>query len=82
METSFAKTIDIEGAKTALSDAVKEGKEATRRAVRHGIRAIEDLDEDAVSSVRHHPRTTVALTFGVAMGSGVVLGWLLARARS
>ncbi len=81
MDTAFAKkTIDFEGAKVALSDALDEGTQATRRAVRHGIRAIEELDEDARSTVRHHPRTTVALTFGVAMGAGLVLGWLLARA--
>jgi ElaB/YqjD/DUF883 family membrane-anchored ribosome-binding protein len=90
-ETAFAKTVragekfaesvcDIEDAKAAISAAVDEGKEAARRVVIRGRRAAEDLDEEAVREVRKHPRTTVAVTFGVAMGAGLLLGWLLARA--
>ncbi len=72
---------DIENAKAALSEVVDEGKEAARRAFKRGRRAAEDLDEDAVRSVRQYPRTTVAVTFGIAMGAGLFLGWLFGRAR-
>jgi ElaB/YqjD/DUF883 family membrane-anchored ribosome-binding protein len=91
-QTSFAKTVrtgekiaesvyDIASAKAALSEVVDEGKEAARRAIKLGRRAAEDLDEDAVRGVRQHPRTTVALTFGIAMSAGLLLGWLFGRAR-
>jgi ElaB/YqjD/DUF883 family membrane-anchored ribosome-binding protein len=87
METAFAKTLgargNVESARAAMSAAVDEGKEAARRVVRRGIRAVEDLEQDAVHEVRKHPVTTVALTFGVGIGVGVgaglLLGWLLAR---
>jgi len=72
---------DIENAKAALSEVVDEGKEVARHAVRRGIRAVEDLEADAVQEVRRHPRTTVAITFGVALSAGLLLGWLFSRAR-
>jgi len=68
---------DIENAKAALSEVVDEGKEVVRR----GIRAVEDLEADALQEVRRHPRTTVAITFGVALSAGLLLGWLFSRAR-
>ncbi len=91
-ETTFAKTVragekiadsvcDIENAKAAISAAVDEGKEAARRVVIRGRRAAEDLEEDAVRGVRRYPRASVGVTFGVAMGAGLLLGWLLGRAR-
>jgi len=90
-EVAFPKTMqvgekiaeavsDIENAKAALSEVVDEGKEAARRAFKRGRRAAEDLDEEAVRGVRQHPRTTVAVTFGIAMGAGLLLGWLFGRA--
>ena len=94
MRTAFAKTVraggefaqsvhNVESAKAAMSAAVDEGKEAARRAVRRGIRAFGDLEQDALHEVRRHPGTTVALTLGVGigvgMGAGLLLGWLLAR---
>jgi len=60
---------------------VDEGKEAARRAFKRGRRAAEDLDDEAVRGVRQYPRTTVAVTFGIAMGAGLLLGWLFGRAR-
>ena len=91
-EVAFAKTVrvgdkiaeavsDIEKAKAALSEVVDEGKEAARRTVRRGIRAVEDLEADALQGVRKHPRTTVAITFGMALSAGLLLGWLFGRAR-
>jgi len=72
---------DIENAKAALSEVVDEGKDAARRVVIRGRRAAEDLDEDAVRGIRRYPRTSVAVAFGVAMGAGLLLGWLFGRAR-
>jgi ElaB/YqjD/DUF883 family membrane-anchored ribosome-binding protein len=82
----FAESVHkVKSAKAAMSAAVDDGKEAARRAVRRvrrGIRAVEDLEEDALHEVRRHPGTTVALSFGVGMGVGLLLGWFLARTRS
>ncbi len=72
---------DIEEAKAAISAAVDDGVEAARRAVRHGRHVAEDLVEDATRRVRRYPLQTVAATFGVAMGAGLLLGWLIARIR-
>jgi len=90
-EVAFPKTMrvgekiaeavsDIDNAKAALSEVVDEGKEAARRAFKRGRRAAEDLDEEVVRGVRQYPRTTVAVTFGIAMGAGLLLGWLFGRA--
>jgi len=91
-EIAFAKTVrvgekiaeavsDIENAKAVLSEVVDEGKEAARRALKRGRRAAEDLDEDAVRGVRQYPRAAVAVTFAVALGTGLLLGWLFGRVR-
>ena len=91
-EIAFAKTVrvgekiaeavsDIENAKAVLSEVVDEGKEAARRALKRGRRASEDLDEDAVRGVRQYPRAAVAVTFTVALGTGLLLGWLFGRVR-
>ena len=91
-EVAFAKSVragekiaeamsEIENAKAALSEVMDEGKEAARRAVRRGIRAVEHLEADALQEVRKHPRTTVAITFVMALGAGLLLGWLFGRAR-
>jgi len=87
-ETAFARTMragekitDIDSARAAVSVAVDEGKEVARRAVRRGIRAVEDLEADALQEVRRHPRTTVAIAFGMALSAGLLLGWLFGRAR-
>ena len=90
-ETAFDKTVragekvaesvcDIENAKAAISAAVDEGKEAARRVVIRGRRAAQDLDDDAVRGIRRYPRTSVAVTFSVALGAGLLLGWLFGRA--
>jgi len=94
-EIAFAKTVrageklaesvcDVERAKAALSTALDEGKAAARRVVNRGRRAFEDLQElqdTAVQRVRKHPRSSVAVTFGVALGAGLLLGWVVGRAR-
>jgi len=94
-EIAFAKTVrageklaesvcDVERAKAALSKALEESKAATRRVIasgRHAIEDLQDLQEDAVRRIRQHPRTTVAATFGIALGAGLLAGWLLGRSR-
>jgi len=94
-EIAFAKTVrageklaesmcDVERAKAALATALDESRAAARRVVNSGRRAVEELQElqdDAVRRIRQHPRTTVAATFGIALGAGLLVGWLLGRAR-
>jgi ElaB/YqjD/DUF883 family membrane-anchored ribosome-binding protein len=94
-EIAFAKTVrageklaesvcDVERAKATLATALDEGKAAARRVVKRGRHVVEDLEElqdTAVQRIRQHPRTTVAITFGLALGAGLLLGWLVGRAR-
>ena len=94
-EIAFAKTIrageqlaesacNVERAKAALLTALDEAKATARRAVHRGRRAVEDLQElqdNAVQRIRKHPRSTVAITFGAALGAGLLLGWVVGRSR-
>jgi len=79
----FAESLcDVERAKAALVAALDEGRTAARRAVTRGRHAVEDLQElreEAERGIRKHPLTTVAATFGVGLGVGLLLGWVFGR---
>jgi hypothetical protein len=53
----------------------------TRRAVRRGRLAAEDLIDEAAHNIKQRPLQTVALTFGLAFGTGVLFGWIASRIR-
>jgi hypothetical protein len=61
--------------------AVEDYAEGTRRAVRRGRLAAEDLIDEAAHSIKQRPLQTVALTFGLAFGTGVLFGWMASRTR-
>lgn len=63
----------------AVSEAVEEGMEATRRAVKRGREAAEDLVEEATHNVKRYPLQSLAITFGVAFWAGALAGWFVAR---
>jgi len=70
---------DMGRVKTVFSDAVEEGKDAARRAVKRSRHAAEELMEEAAHEVKRYPLQTVAITFGAAFAAGLVLGWLAGR---
>jgi ElaB/YqjD/DUF883 family membrane-anchored ribosome-binding protein len=65
--------------KEAVADAVEDGINAAKRAVKQGRRAAEDLVDDAEYKVKQHPLSTLGVSFGIGLGLGAVIGILLAR---
>lgn len=64
-----------------IVSAVEDYADGTRRAVRRGRHAAEDLIDEASRGIKQRPLQTVALTFGLAFGTGVVFGWIASRTR-
>jgi ElaB/YqjD/DUF883 family membrane-anchored ribosome-binding protein len=65
--------------KETVADAVEDGISATKRAVKQGRRAAEDLVDDAEYQVKQRPLSAVGVSFGIGLGLGAVIGVLLAR---
>ena len=51
----------------------------SKRAVKHGRRAAEDLVDDAKYLVKQHPLSAVGVLFGIGLGLGDLIGVPLAR---
>ena len=69
----------VEHMKEAVADAVEDGVNAAKRAVKQGRRAAEDLVDDAKYQVKRHPLNAVGISFSVGLGLGALIGILLAR---
>ena len=63
----------------AVADAVEDGIATTKRSLKRGRQAAEDLVDDAEHYVKRHPLSTLGMSFGVGMGLGAVIGFLLSR---
>jgi hypothetical protein len=57
-----------------IVSAVGDYAHGTRRAVRRGRLAAEELIDEAAHSIKQRPLQAVALTFGLAFGTGVLFG--------
>jgi hypothetical protein len=57
-----------------IVSAVDDYAHGTRRAVRRGRLAAEELIDEAAHSIKQRPLQAVALTFGLAFGTGVLFG--------
>lgn len=64
-----------------ILSAVEDYADGTRRAVRRGRHAAEDLIDEAARSIKKRPLHTVALTFGLAFGTGFLFGRIASRIR-
>ncbi len=62
-------------ASTAIADAIDEGAGVIKRAVKRSGDVAEELMDDTVQRVKRHPMETMAMTFGVGLVAGVVVGW-------
>jgi len=69
----------VERVKGAVADAVEDGIDAAKRALKQGRRAAEDLVDDAEHQVKQHPVSTVGAFFSIGLGLGAVIGILLTR---
>jgi ElaB/YqjD/DUF883 family membrane-anchored ribosome-binding protein len=65
--------------KEAVADAVEHGIATTKRSLKQGRQAAEDLVYDAEHHVKRHPLSALGMSFGVGVGLGAVIGFLLSR---
>ena len=69
----------VERVKGAVADAVEDGIDAAKHPLKQGRRAAEDLVDDAEHQVKQHPLSTLGAFFGIGLGLGALIGFLLAR---
>jgi ElaB/YqjD/DUF883 family membrane-anchored ribosome-binding protein len=65
--------------KEVITDAVEDGLRAARHTIKQGREVAEEAMDEAVHAVKKYPLQTVAVTFGVALATGALLGWLACR---
>jgi len=65
--------------KEKAAKAMDEGVETARRALHRGRLAAEDMIDETEYRIKKQPLESVAITFGVGLGIGAVIGWLLRR---
>lgn len=73
--------VEMDRMKVKMAQAVDDGVEAARRVVKRGRNVAEDMIDDTAYAIKHEPLKSVAITFGVGIGLGVVIGWLIHRDR-
>jgi len=75
-------TEEVGALKTAMKDAVEEGKEAATKGVEQMRRQVRDLrhvPDDLAYRVRHEPLRAVGLAVGVGLVAGCLFGWFVGR---
>lgn len=74
----FAEVVpDMNRVKTSVEDGVK----GARRAVKRGRYVAEELMESAIHSMKRHPVQNAAISFGLGLGVGISLGWMISHAQ-
>jgi len=66
-------------ATSAIADAIDDGTEVMRRAVKQGGDAAEEFLNDTTQRIQRHPVLTVAATFAVGVAAGTLIGWMMKR---
>jgi F0F1-type ATP synthase assembly protein I len=62
-----------------MADAIDQGTNVIKHAIKRGGDTAEELLEDATQRVKRHPVETMAATFAVGVVVGGFLGWLVTR---
>lgn len=73
---------EVRLAKSLAGDAIEDGVNAARRAVksaRRTIERLEDVKDDGIYLVKRRPLKTIAMTAGVGFTAGLVAGWIAGR---
>lgn len=71
--------LNVDRLKERATLAIEDGVVDAKRMVKRGVYAAEDLVEDTAHRIKKDPFASVGITFGVGMGLGVFVGWLIAR---
>lgn len=66
---------------STLEEKMEAAEDATRRAIKRGRHAAEDLLDEATYEVKRRPVQAVGLTLGIGLTVGLALGWLLGHNR-
>ena len=66
-------------ATSAMADAIDEGTNAIKHAIKQTGDVAEELLEDTTQRIKRHPVETMAATFTLGVIVGGFLGWLVAR---
>ncbi|MFZ4984215.1 MAG: hypothetical protein ACOYLF_02030 [Blastocatellia bacterium] len=64
-----------------VANAVEDKYDEARRVIRRGQYAAEDLVDEASHRIKRDPLSSVAITFGVGLGVGLLIGALVRRDR-
>ena len=66
-------------AASAMADAIDEGTNVIKHAIKRGGDTAEELLDDTKQRVKRHPVETMAATFTVGVIVGGFIGWLVSR---
>jgi len=66
-------------ATSAMADAIDDGVNVIKRAVKRSGDAAEELMDDTAQRVKRHPTETIAATLGLGLLAGVFIGWMIKR---
>jgi ElaB/YqjD/DUF883 family membrane-anchored ribosome-binding protein len=69
--------LKVEKLKKTAANAIDDGMVDARRMVKRGVYAAEDFVDDTAHRIKKDPLRSVGITFGVGLGLGVVVGWLV-----
>lgn len=66
-------------ATSAMADAIDEGTNVIKHAIKRSGDVAEELLDDTTQRVKRHPVETMAATFTLGVVVGGFLGWLISR---
>jgi ElaB/YqjD/DUF883 family membrane-anchored ribosome-binding protein len=72
-------TQEVERLREKVSQTVEDRIDSAARVVRRGKYAAEDLLDETTYRIKRDPLPSVAVTFGIGVGVGLLVGWLLGR---
>jgi len=64
-----------------MSQALDAGMDASKRGLKQARHTAEELSDQAAHTAKRYPLQTVAVTFGIAVATGILIGWLAGRKR-
>lgn len=67
--------------RSIVTDAVEDGLQSARQAVKHGRRVAEDAIEEAQHTVKQRPLKSVGIAFAAGCVVGGLLAWIGFRRR-